>query len=246
MTKLTTLAALACLVVLPGSAWGAELDLTNVSGFVPYQSSYQTTVDGVTVSFTALSSGTTHWSTDLTYQKGDGFGVDTTQDSNVTWQTKSDMTPDGDVLATSDEINGTESIKVAFSEQVIIESIAITDIYDQQNVKGYWFVWPTETGAWKVTGSNGTDYGAFEGDDLRTGLNNGEITVNVGELATILSVYSTNTGAEAGYKGFSLAGITFSTVRVPELSGQGVGAALFLLFGAAQMIGARRRRVVTA
>ena len=51
---------------------------------------------------------------------------------------------------------------------------------------------------------------------------------------------------EAKYKGFSLAGITFSTVKVPELSGQGVSAAAFLLFGAAQMIGARRRRFTAA
>lgn len=246
MTKLTTLAALACLSLLPSTAFGTELDLTNITGFVSGRSTYTTTVDGVTVTFTALNNGYTSSSTDLTYQRGDGFGVDTSSDSNVNWQTGNDRTPEGDVLATSDEINAKESIKVVFSEEVLIESIAITDIYDQQKVKNYWFVWPTETGAWKITGSDGTEYGSFEGEDLRNGTNNGEISVDVGELATILSVYSTNKGDEANYKGFSLAGITFSTAKVPELSGQGVGAAAFLLFGAAQMIGARRRRTAAA
>lgn len=243
MTKLSTL-ALAGLLLLPSTAFGAELDLTNISGFVSGQSTYVTSVDGVTVTFIALNDGQTSSSTDLTYQKGDGFGVDTKYDSNG--YTSNDMTPEGDVLITSDEINGKESIKVLFSEEVLIESIAITDIYDQQKVKGYWFVWPTETGKWKVTGSDGTEYGTFEGEDLRTGYNNGEITVDIAELATVLTVWSTNTGSEANYKGFSLAGITFSTVKVPELSGQSMGAAAFLLFGAAQMLGARRRRFTAA
>lgn len=243
MTKLPAL-ALAGLFLLPSTAFGAELDLTNISGFVSGRSTYVTSADGVTVTFTALNNGYTSSSTDITYQRGDGLGVDTRDDNNGS--TSNDRTPEGDVLITSDEINGKESIKITFSEEVLLESIAITDIYDQQKVKGYWFVWPTETGAWKVTGSDGTEYGTFEGEDLRDGRNNGEINVDIGQLATVLSVYSTNTGDEAKYKGFSLAGITFSTVKVPELSGQGVSAAAFLLFGAAQMIGARRRRGAAA
>jgi len=240
MKKLTLL-ALAGFLLLPSAAFGAELDLTDITGFVSGSSTYTTTADGVTVTFTALNEGQTSSSTDLTYQRGDGFGVDTRYDSNGT--TSNDRTPTGDVLITSDEINGKESIKVTFSEQVLIESIAITDIYDEQRVRGYYFVWPTETGKWKVTSADGsTEYGTFEGEEIRDGSNNGEITVDISELATVLSVYSTNTGAEANYKGFSLAGITFSTVKVPELSGQSMGAAAFLLFGAAQMIGARRRR----
>lgn len=230
--------------LLPATAFGAELDLTNISGFQTGKSTYVTTVDGVKVTFTALNDGKTSDSTDLTYQKGDGFGVDTKTDSNGT--TSNDKTPEGDVLITSDEINGKESIKITFSQEVLIESIAITDIYDEQKVKGYFFVWPTETGAWKITGSNGVEYGTFEGKTIRDGKNNGEIEVDINELATVLSVYSTNSADEANYKGFSLAGITFSTSKVPELSGQGVSAAAFLLFGAAQLLGARRRRSAAA
>jgi len=244
MTKLPAL-ALAAFLLVPSTAFGLELNLKDVSNFTAGQSSYATTVGGVKVTLTALNGGYTSSSTDLTYQKGDGFGVDTSSDSNGT--TSNDRTAEGDVLITSDEINANESIKVTFSQEVLIESIAITDIYDEQRVSGYWFVWPTETGGWKVTGSDGTEYGSFEGtNDQRDGWNNGEITVDIGELATVLSVFSTNTGSEAGYKGFSLAGITFSTKSVPELSGQGVSAAAFLLFGAAQMLSARRRRGATA
>jgi hypothetical protein len=245
--KLSTLAALACLTLLPSTAFATELNLKTLSGLpalTPGSGTYSVTKDGVTVTFTALNNGSASSSTDLTWQNGDGFGVDTPTDSNGT--TANDKTAGGDVLITSDEINAKESIKVTFSKEVLIQSIAITDIYDEQQVKGYWFLWPTETGAWKVTSASGSDVGTFEGVSLRDGTNNGEIKVNINELATILSVYSTNTGSEANYKGFSLAGITFTAKSVPELSGQGIGAAAFLLFGAAQILGARRRRFVAA
>src|SRR5262245_1576648 len=101
--------ALAAFCLVPSTAFGAELDLTNISGFRTGRSTYVTSADGVTVTFTAYDGNSTSV---LTYQRGDGFGVDSRGDLNGS--TSNDRTAEGDVLITSDEINGKESIKVTF------------------------------------------------------------------------------------------------------------------------------------
>jgi hypothetical protein len=254
MIKFFAPVALAAAVTLPSTAFGAEINLTALggqgtnSGTVYSLGSTYTVTDpatNVAVTFTALGTQAR-----LTYQPGDGLGIDSKNDLGTVGLVGNDKTPNGDVLNTADEINGDESLKVTFSEAVIIDTIALTDIYGKQVVG---WLWPAETGQWEIKDASGATLatGKFAGIDTRNGTSNGNLTVNVSQLASMLVLSSTNTQGtswydERLYKGFSLGGITFHTVSVPELSGQGVGAAAFLLFGAAQLLGGRRRRTAVS
>ncbi len=256
MAKFWTPYAAAASMLVTTAAWGAEINLTdpNVAADADGQSSYTVVDDGTGVSVTFEATGPSNAT--LSYNEGDGIGIDSNSCS-YSGCTDQNWGNDGgdDWSDMTDEVDQNETLVVTFSEDVVIDSIGLTDLYQSERLPGHWFVVPAETGQWVVMDTNGEVVvdengdalvvGTFEGEEGRRD-SNGTLTVDIGTLAGGIALSSTNEqwGYEDGspYKGFSVGSVSFSTVPVPELSGRGLGASAFLLFGAAMLMGDRRRR----
>lgn len=262
MSKFLSALALAGCIAAPTTAWGATINLTDAAVGAPAagKTSYSV-VDpetGVTVTFSG--SNTSGNALKLSWESGDGLGIKGPNDNNEGHYYDVYNTDDWGSVA--DEIDENEVMSISFSENVLIESIALTDIYKSETLYlGYSCGWwgsstcitsmnknsiPNESGAWTVyeDGSEAGD-GAFVGEKTRY-YTNGELLVGINVLGDLIELVSTTylNGALSPFKGFSLAGVTFSTTTkdVPELSAQGLGASAFLLLGAALLMADRRRR----
>lgn len=246
MTKILAPIVLAsCLI--PATAFGAEINLVDpsVGGSLAGHSSASITdpETGVEVTFKAANSG--YGSSTLTYNAGDGIGVQTCTNYSCSSDYNYSSPDSGrdDWYDMTDEVDQNESLTISFSEEVTIEKIGLTDIFAGGILWDAWFyLAPNETGTWTLfdSANNQVDDGAFAGTVSRyTSGSNGALTVDVNAVGSLLKLVSTN---NSQFKGFSVASISFSTTGVPELGAQGLGASAFLLLGAGILMSDRRRR----
>jgi hypothetical protein len=232
-------------VTLASSAFAIDLDLTNMAPgtgtpFNPHgATSWQTTVDGITVKITPVG-GTIYYADPV-----DGFGI---------------MGPSYE----DDEIEGpVESLTVEFLDAggnpvaVVLDSFNVADLF-YEDVDGHYY---NEIGEYQVDGSNVVEFTPASGV---TGYSspNGEGTVGVGATTTTLVLtapgkiestqwvqvkkkwgwgYDWQCITKKENHEFALAGLSFHVENVPELSASGLNGAILLLGGLGLVLGGRRR-----
>lgn len=197
-------------------AFAAEIDFRSSAWAAgDGESSYsQTGSDGVTVSVSAAPAPYA----DLYHSSTDGFGVSYRYGYE------------------SDEIEGFESLRVSFSESVLITDVFITDLFIESDTFGRLY---PEVGFY--SSSSGTvQFQAIQGAGT-----NGELAL-APEIWADAIVFTApgleNWGTQD--HDFSLAGLNYTTgtTAVPELDPGSAGTGLLLVTGAALMLSDRRRR----
>lgn len=195
-----------------------------------------TTADGITVTITPGPSGTSlYWDDD------DGFGV-----SGPSYE--------------DDEVEGNETLTVKFTDaqgnavNVVLDSFNVSDLFvelDDEGKRSY-----AEIGKYKVDGAAVVSFTPTNGVADHSNVN-GTGTVYVGASTSTLILTAPGKIVEQYYQyvwgrpklkeshqdhEFSLAGLSFQVVSVPELSAGGAAPALLLLSGMGLVLGGRRRR----
>jgi hypothetical protein len=211
------LAALGFLAVLAssGTAFAANLDFTSAAfAAADGRGSFSTVAsDGVTVTLTA---GPVWAGARLQQDTTDGFGVATILDSDP------------------DEIEGTETLTISFSQGVTVSDVFITDLFNE----GY-----LETGSLSINGGQAVSFSASSSQT--PGLSNGQLTLDVDTVVTSLT-FSAPSGGLFRQNDFSVRGVNYtvpaSATQVPELSGSAAPLALMLLIGCALLVNDRRVR----
>jgi hypothetical protein len=233
----SSVAVLACLstFALASAAHAIEADFTSIppaAGANGASSWTFTTAEGYSVVVTpGPDGGKLYWDGD------DGFGVNNTPGSYE-----------------YDEIDGAESLTVTFFDssgtqiKVVVDSFSVTDLFNETRPGGPAY---DEKGSYSIDGGPAVNFNA--GNVSGHSNVNGTGTVLVGSEATSLTL--TAPGKETKTFGpwwnrtkqtqdheYSLGGVSFHVVSVPELSVGGAGEAMLLLAGIGLVLGGRRRR----
>ncbi len=218
-------------------AWGSvgnahastiELDFTDLDSFATSETnpmgdqSWTGSKDGLSVTVTAGPSSSNLW-----WDGQDGFGVDTD-----TWFNSGKNYED-------DEVEGSESLTVTFSQAVDIVSMNLTDLFNEAGCSfcsSY-----LEKGYYQIDGGAKVAFYADPGEVLGSG-SNGEKTVAINSTATTIVLTAPGSFGSGGSE-FSLSGfmVSVASAAVPELSAAGAGSAVALFLGFGLIIAGRRR-----
>lgn len=211
-------AVLGFLAVLASSssAFAANLDFSSAAfAAADGRSSFAYTAsDGVTLTLTA---GPQLALARLQQDSSDGFGVSTLFDS------------------TPNEIDGTETLTLSFSQGVTVSDVFINDLFNE----GY-----LEQGSYSINGGQAISFSALQGQT--TYGSNGALTLDLDTVVTSLT-FSAPSAGWFRQNDFAVRGINYTVAsapasQVPELSGNAAPLALMLLIGCALLINDRRVR----
>jgi hypothetical protein len=152
--KITALAVFLVLI-FAGTAAASTVDFRDSATFggALNQSSYSASVDGNTITLTAMPTGARLW-----WDSTDGLGVR--------------------YLFESDEIQGVERLKISFAAPVQLESVLITDLFNED---GY-----LERGYYQLNGSD--SWIQFTALASQTSGTNGELTVPIDPSVLVSSI----------------------------------------------------------
>lgn len=225
---------------MASAAYAIDLDFTSIApdqnetpcaGNPNGASCWSTTIEGITVTLTPGPSGTA-----LYWDKDDGFGV-----TGPSYE--------------KDEIEGNETLTVSFTDaqgnsvEVILDSFNVSDLFFEQDDEGK--LTYAEVGKYQVDGAGVV---SFTPDGVAGHSNvNGTGTLSVGASTSTLVLtapgkivknYGWGPWKKQSHQDheYSLAGLSFHVVSVPELSVGGAAPALLLLGAMGLVLGGGRRR----
>lgn len=199
-----------------GTAFAANLDFASAAFAAAdgKQSFAYAASDGVTVTLTA---GPTLQLARLQQDSTDGFGVATILDTDP------------------DEIDGTETLTISFSQGVTVSDVFITDLFNE----GY-----LEVGTYSINGGQAISFSAAQSQV--SGTTNGQLTLDVDTVVTSLTFTAPSAGLFR-QNDFAVRGVNYTvptrTTQVPELSGNAAPLAMMLLIGCALLVNDRRARI---